>query len=627
MSRVAPFCAGVLGISSALSCKPVETPSIHPVVAPAPVAASTTSFEHTIATEAVVYGAGESIVLIGQRRAPEMKLPRAWVAMLDADGALMWEYVSDEGTGFAESVVIDGIGRIHVFGHDFGEGAWLLSLDAGGQRLASSPLELGQLLAMDTNGNTVELWGSLPSNAEPAEHRSMRWVVWDPERASTPSSTFIRYSPVSLLEEPAPEMWVMGPGLVGIESGEYRVEADSSTQEHALVELTIAELEAVPDGDEDEVSATLVPRQTASIEDGALALFLLQMPPSAGHDARLEVALHRAPLDAVAEEQTDLSSWIGQQDAPWQWLWPVLDTSELASLESYRVALEGGRCNFVGLDDDCDLSRVTQVAPSFYKPNDTCWRYFEARSYLPESSKEQFVPRLASWLGMLEPLYFRGQSYGSHDLEDYEVQDSLRDDIFAAAVRHGEAEAVIRYLLQLEDDYATADAMTLLEELDAAQAQPLVQRLIEEFRTETDRCDTVLELLALAQSRPKWTADTADECDVLFVLCAGLQPDLATQIVPASGIVYERTCDSSRVAPTESGLEPCTPERWVDDYVDTQQIVDPRVAATCGSNASHLDQRYTCGASIELDSVTLEFGDGPSGRVLTKVEYFETSGS
>jgi hypothetical protein len=629
----------LLGVGSCLSRRGIATPS-----GDGDGLASPLLLPDTIARIAVPLLEGRGVVLAGQRRT-ESGGSDAWIAAMDDDGRPMWEARVGDGFAWPEDVLVDPAGGVHVFGRDL-EGAWFLSLDAEGQRRGYSPLPAGECLGFALVGTQIQLF--VAEAHEPYEAElSVIWLRTDWTRMPTePEGARLE---LDLFVEPGqwPDIEPLGPLLLDIDRDIHRVAPLEHGEGFRSTELDAEDLDdfvlARPSQPAALPTIFLEPLELQTIDLGRRELLLLQMPPVAAADASLLLQAIEKPVAVevraafaahAAVPAGAAGSSGGKGEHHWAWLWPFVehDVERYADDATLGAWLSAGTCDPVKLITDCDRKVYAYQAPQYFAPADPCWRRATLDEYLGTFGRSAFRANFDVFVDATSSSYFHGPARGGFD-QDYELEDPLVDTLFEVTREHGMAEQLIRAMfLDFDDHRARLDALERLEWLPLARRQALTRTLFSELRTERERCDAVLELKnalgAAGLETPTWEADLDDECDVLYVLCTGLQPNLEEQIVSPRGIEYVATCGDDRPtteAEAESSLlSICQPETWRSSTIDYE--ISPEISASCGSNAALLDLRYSCGVSDDFDRIDVELATDPDGNVvIERIHILRTS--
>jgi hypothetical protein len=624
----------LLGVGSCLSRRGIVTPSgdggVSPLVLP-----------DTIARVAVPLLEGRGVVLAGQRRT-ESGGSDAWIAAIDGDGRPMWEVRVGDGFAWPEDVLVDSAGGVHVFGRDL-EGAWFLSMDAEGRRRGYSPLPAGECLGFALVGTQIQLFIAEAHDPYEAE-LPVIWLRTDWTR--TPTEPELARLELDLFVAPGwwPDIEPLGPALLDIDRDIHRVAPLEHGEGFRSTALDAEDLdELVLAKPSQPTTIFLEPLELQTIDIGQRELLLLQVPPVATADASLLLQAVEKPVSidvraafaahaAVPGGAAGSSGEKGEHH--WEWLWPFVehDVERYGDDATLAAWLSAGTCDPVKLITDCDRKVYAYQAPRYFAPADPCWRRATLDDYLGTFGRSAFRANFEAFVAAMNSSYFHGPGRGGFD-QDYELEDSLVDTLFEVAREHGMAEQLIREMfLDFDDHRARLDALEQLEWLPLARRQALTRTLFSELRTQPERCDAVVELTkalgAAALETPTWEADLDDECDVLYVLCTGLQPNLDERVVGPRGIEYVATCGDDRPtneAEAESSLlSICQPEIWRSATIDYE--ISPEIAASCGSNAALLDLRYSCGVSDDFDRIDVEFATGADGTVvIERIRILRTS--
>ena len=271
---------------------------------------------------------------------------------------------------------------------------------------------------------------------------------------------------------------------------------------------------------------------------------------------------------------------------------------------------------------DCDQIFSLYLVPEYFAPSDPCWWHEESRTYLDGLDEATFASEFDDWMEYLGETYSTGKQYGGPgDGYARTIDEHLRNTIIDTAVELGQTAGVVQHLIYaFGDDDAADDGFATLAALDDPEAHRVAATLVEELQGDNDYCEELVQLGAYVDT--SWEVDFTNECDLLYALCVGNSEDIEGRITPASGILYERTCDDE----AEAYDWECTPERWRSDTIEIE--VSPAIAASCGTDEALLSHRYTCGVSVELSAHEFEFSPSPTGELLlTRIEIYETTGS
>ena len=595
----------------------------------------------TIARVVVPLPDSRGVVLAGQRRTGSGGSD-AWIAAFDLEGGTIWEQRVGAGFAWAEDVLVDPAGGVHVFGRDVEAGAWFLHLDAEGGRRGYARLPAGERLGFARTGTQVHLFIAEPRQSDDAE-LSVSWLRVD----WTQMYTQPQQAKLTLdgLVDPGwwPDIEPVGPMLLEIDGAVHRVEPEQHGEGFRSTERDEAVLEAPSQRTASSEATAIVPLELHSIDLGMHELLLLQMPPVISFDASLLLqAVEKPGPPAVRTAfaahaarslaSTDASSEKGEHD--WAWLWPFVehDIDRYAQDVTLGVWLGAGTCDPVDLVTDCDGKGYAYPSPQYFAPADPCWRRGQLEASLGTFGRSTFRANFDAFVGVLRSSYFHGPMRGGLD-QTYTLDDPLLDELFEVARKHGMAEQLIRAMVfDFDDHRAGVHAIELLERLEPTRRDALAQALLSELRTDRRRCDAVVQLTnaiaAAGLERPTWEADLENACDVLYVLCTGLQPNLQERVVSPRGVEYVATCGDDRPATAAEAefslLSICQPQRWIESTLDYE--ISPEIAASCGSNAALLELRHSCGVSADFDRVDVELVTGPDGIVLIeRVHILRTS--
>lgn len=543
--------------------------------------------------------------------------------MVSAEGKVEWRASLGGGFSWVEDVTVDDRGGLHALGRDATGQGWLSTLGPDGGLTRTTQVPAGEFVAFDVIGEHVSLFVAHPfsDDDDAPTHTWVRGDCSHPQREFEVRTGVLGYHSAESTFDIVP----LGNDLVEVDGEVHRLSNGTTASLFVADALDDNEdLGDLPDDGPELDVVEILADELHRIAVGSHRVVVAQrsgdMPAFLTFGDSGETSERIARSFIAASPPLRLPRDAAEGD--WMWEYAMHGTPAVSHVDTFRAQLPPDQCNPTVYQTDCDQIFSLYVVPEYFAPGDPCWWHEESRAYLDEVDETTFASEFDDWMEYLGETYSTGKQLGGPgDGFAQRIEGHLRSAIIETAIDLGQAEGLMQHLIYtFADDDASADGFTALGALDEAEARRVAATIVEDLQADNDYCEELVQLGAYVDT--SWEVDFTNECDLLYALCVGNPEDIEGRITPASGILYERTCDEE----AEAYDWECTPDRWRSDAIEID--VSPAIAASCGNDEALLSHRYSCGVSVELSAHEFEFSTSPTGELrLTRIEILETTGS